>query len=163
MASGEDNACTLGIGDNRSIGSINRVRISSLHQYAMLVLFIPAQAGIFFWFSPRKEQRMEYFQRISVSFLLLVSPVALASSPEAWQKSQQVMRQACINASTLSKVKVLGQVVEYDDSVGYSALLLEGLYPQKHMKNRRGRELCLFQRSSGRASVSEANQYRLAK
>ncbi len=64
---------------------------------------------------------MEYFQRISVLFLLLVSPVALASSPEAWQKSQQVMRQACINASTLSKVKVLGQVVEYDDSVGYSA------------------------------------------
>lgn len=106
---------------------------------------------------------MKYLQRISVSFLLLVSPVALASSPEAWQQSQQVMRQACVNASTLSKVKVLGQAVEYDDSVGYSALLLEGFYPQKHMKNRRGRELCLFQRSSGRASVSEANQFRLAK
>ncbi|MCH9297034.1 hypothetical protein [Pantoea allii] len=102
-------------------------------------------------------------QRISLSVLLLVSPLALASSHDAWQQSQQVMRQACINASTLSKVKVLGQAVEYDDSVGYSALLLEGHYPQQQMKNRRGRELCLFQRSSGRASVSEANQLRWVK
>lgn len=51
----------------------------------------------------------------------------------------------------------------YDDSVGYSALLLEGRYPQPQMRNKRGRELCLFQRSSGRASVSEADQLRWVK
>ncbi|MGP2449110.1 hypothetical protein ACTUSR_08380 [Pantoea stewartii subsp. indologenes] len=101
--------------------------------------------------------------RLSLSLLLLISPVALASSPTAWQENQQVMRQACINTSTLSKVKIVGQPIDYDDSVGYSALLLEGHYPQKQMKNRRGRELCLFQRSSGRASVSEARQLRWVK
>jgi hypothetical protein len=95
--------------------------------------------------------------------LLLSSPLALASSADAWQKSQQVMEQACINASTLSKVKILGPAIEYDDSVGYSALLLEGRYPQQQMRNQRGRELCLFQRSSGKASVSEANQLRQVK
>ncbi len=89
--------------------------------------------GNFFWLS-LKEQRMYSRPRLSLSLLLLISPVALASSPTAWQENQQVMRQACINASTLSKVKIVGQPIDYDDSVGYSALLLEGHYPQKQMK-----------------------------
>ena len=95
--------------------------------------------------------------------LLLSSTLAQASSEEAWQKSRQVMVQACINASHLSKVKVLGDPIEYDDNIGYSALLLEGRYPQPQMKNKRGRELCLFQRSSGRASISEADKLRWVK
>lgn len=95
--------------------------------------------------------------------LLLSSTLVQASSEEAWQKSRQVMVQACINASHLSKVKVLGEAIEYDDSVGYSALLLEGRYPQRQMNNKRGRELCLFQRSSGRASISEADKLRWVK
>lgn len=66
--------------------------------------------------------------------LLLSSTLAQASSEEAWQKSRQVMVQACINASHLSKVKVLGEAIEYDDNTGYSALLLEGRYPQPQMK-----------------------------
>lgn len=95
--------------------------------------------------------------------LLLSSTLAHASSDEAWQKSREVMMQACVNASHLSKVKIAGEPIEYDDNTGYSALLLEGRYPQQHMKNRRGRELCLFQRSSGRASVSEADKLRWVK
>ena len=95
--------------------------------------------------------------------LLLSSTLAHASSDEAWKKSREVMVQACINASHLSKVKVLGEPIEYDDNTGYSALLLEGRYAQQHMKNRRGRELCLFQRNSGRASVSEADKLRWVK
>lgn len=92
--------------------------------------------------------------------LLLSSTLAHASSEDAWKKSREVMVQACVNASHLSKVRVLGEPIEYDDNTGYSALLLEGRYPQQHMKNKRGRELCLFQRSSGRASVSEADRLR---
>lgn len=95
--------------------------------------------------------------------LLLSSTLAHASSEEAWQKSREVMVQACINASHLSKVKVSGEPIEYDDNTGYSALLLEGRYPQQHMRNKRGRELCLFQRSSGRASISEADKLRWVK
>lgn len=95
--------------------------------------------------------------------LLLSSTLAQASSAEAWKKSHETMAQACINASHLSKVRVLGDAIEYDDTTGFSALLLEGRYPQRHMQNRRGRELCLFQRSSGRASVSEADHLRWVK
>ncbi|QGF28064.1 hypothetical protein EE896_15045 [Pantoea eucalypti] len=95
--------------------------------------------------------------------LLLSSTLVHASSEDAWKKSREVMVQACVNASHLSKVRVLGEPIEYDDNTGYSALLLEGRYPQQHMKNKRGRELCLFQRSSGRASVSEADKLRWVK
>ncbi|MCD2356191.1 hypothetical protein LQK91_07120 [Pantoea sp. MHSD4] len=95
--------------------------------------------------------------------LLLSSTLAHASSEDAWKKSREVIVQACVNASHLSKVRVLGEPIEYDDNTGYSALLLEGRYPQQHMKNKRGRELCLFQRSSGRASVSEADKLRWVK
>ncbi len=95
--------------------------------------------------------------------LLLSSTLAHASSEDAWKKSREVMVQACVNASHLSKVRMLGEPIEYDDNTGYSALLLEGRYPQQHMKNKRGRELCLFQRSSGRASVSEADKLRWVK
>lgn len=106
---------------------------------------------------------MKRMMRLLLPAMLVTTSLAQASSDEAWQKSRQVMKQACINASTLSKVRVLGDAIAYDDSVGYSALLLEGRYPQAQMKNKRGRELCLFQRSSGRASVSEADALRWVK
>jgi len=106
---------------------------------------------------------MKRTMRVLLPALLLSTTLAQAASDKAWQQSRQVMTQACINASTLSKVKVLGEPIDYDDSVGYSALLLEGRYPQPQMKNKRGRELCLFQRSSGRASVSEADRLRWAR
>jgi hypothetical protein len=47
--------------------------------------------------------------------------------------------------------------VDFDDSLGYSALLLSGLYPQPHMKHKPGRELCLFDRRSRRAAVTVAD------
>ena len=43
--------------------------------------------------------------------------------------------------------------------MGYTALLLQGRYPQKHMKNGLGRELCLFERKSGTAHVKQADAF----
>lgn len=94
---------------------------------------------------------------------LLLSPLAQASSEAAWQKNDNNRLQACTQASGLKSVKAVGKAIQYDDSVGYDALLLEGRYPQKHMKNQIGRELCLYQRQSGKASVSEADQLRTVK
>jgi hypothetical protein len=34
-------------------------------------------------------------------------------------------------------------------------VLLQGRYPQKHMNNRKGRELCLYERKTGQVSVTE--------
>ena len=55
--------------------------------------------------------------------------------------------------------KTLGKPALFSDDVGYTALLLQGRYPQKHMKNRLGRELCLFERKSGTAHVTEADAF----
>ncbi|KAA5970197.1 hypothetical protein [Pantoea sp. M_9] len=98
-------------------------------------------------------------------FLLaaLLSPLAHASGEAAWQQNEQQGRQACLLASTLAQAKIVGKPVQFDDRAGYDALLLQGRYPQKHMKNRTGRELCLYHRQSGRAVVSEADQLRIAK
>lgn len=98
-------------------------------------------------------------------FLLaaLLSPLAHASGEAVWQQNEQQGRQACLLASTLAQAKIVGKPVQFDDRAGYDALLLQGRYPQKHMKNRTGRELCLYHRQSGRAVVSEADQLRIAK
>ena len=94
---------------------------------------------------------------------LLLSPLAHASSEAAWQENDHNRQQACLKASGLKSVRVVGKPIHYDDSVGYDVLLLEGRYPQKHMKNQVGRELCLYQRQSGKASVSEADTLRAVK
>lgn len=54
---------------------------------------------------------------------------------------------------------MLGKPALFSDDVGYTALLLQGRYPQKHMKNGLGRELCLFERKSGTAHVTEADAF----
>ncbi len=89
--------------------------------------------------------------------LLLGSAPAWASTAEAWQAHDAMVRAACLKASGLRQVRAVGQVLPFDDEVGYSALLLQGRYPQPHMQGRQGRELCLYRRATGKASVSEAD------
>ena len=92
-------------------------------------------------------------------FILLgcaaLSNAAHASSDQAWNDHYKQMNERCIAASGLKNVKVLGKPAEFDDRVGYSALLLEGRYPQKHMNNRKGTELCLFDKQRKAAFVTE--------
>lgn len=76
----------------------------------------------------------------------------LLGSAPAWASTA-----ACLKASGLRQVRAVGQVLPFDDEVGYSALLLQGRYPQPHMQGRQGRELCLYRRATGKASVSEAD------
>ncbi len=52
----------------------------------------------------------------------------------------------------------MGGPIQYDDRVPVTALVLAGRYPQKHMNNRPGRELCVWDRKAGKAYVSEADQ-----
>jgi hypothetical protein len=47
--------------------------------------------------------------------------------------------------------------VEFDDRLGFTALIVDGYYPQPHMKNKRGRVLCLFDRRTRTAVVSDAD------
>ncbi|POZ99943.1 hypothetical protein C4E44_32405, partial [Pseudomonas sp. MWU12-2312b] len=56
----------------------------------------------------------------------------------------------------------VGNAAQFDDRVGYSALLLQGQYPQKHMKGAQGTELCLYNKKSKTAYVTEWDSIRPA-
>jgi len=94
--------------------------------------------------------------------LLLVSTAltdgaALASSPDAWRAYDRQVRTACVAASRLAAARVKGKRVDVLD-LDISALLLEGTYPQPHMRGQKGLELCLFERRSGRAKVADGDR-----
>lgn len=83
---------------------------------------------------------------------------AQASSPAAWKDYDQRLTKACVAASGLKDAKPVGGPIQYDDRVPVTALVLAGRYPQKHMNNRPGRELCVWDRKAEKAYVSEADQ-----
>ena len=95
--------------------------------------------------------------RYLLAVCALSSSVAQASSSEAWNEYRQQMLKDCLSASQLKDAHARGKPTEFDDRVGYSALLIEGIYPQKHMKKRTGTELCLYDRAHKQAYVSEWN------
>lgn len=84
---------------------------------------------------------------------------AQASSSQAWNEQRQQMLKACLNASQFKDAHARGKPAEFDDRTGFSALLIEGVYPQKHMRQRSGTELCLYDRKQQQAYVSEWNPY----
>lgn len=95
----------------------------------------------------------------TTSLLLLslaaISTHALASSDAAWAAYDKAVLASCLKASQLKGAQAIGQPAQFDDQVGYTALLLQGRYPQAHMKNQSGLELCLYNKKAKRASVTE--------
>ncbi|ENB9205519.1 hypothetical protein N1S82_004666 [Serratia marcescens] len=91
--------------------------------------------------------------KIGLLIAALAAFNATASSPQAWAESERAMRAACLKASGLKNARVEGAIVHYGDDVGYSALFIGGRYPQPFMKNKPGRELCLYQRATQKAAV----------
>jgi hypothetical protein len=85
----------------------------------------------------------------------LLSPLAHASSSDAWAQYDKAVIASCLKASSLKNPQPSGRAAQFDDKVGYSALLLQGQYPQKHMKGQKGIELCLYHKASKTAHVSE--------
>ena len=89
--------------------------------------------------------------------LLGVAAMSSASTPEAWKSFDEEVIKACLGASQLSQARPAGARVDFDDQLGYSALLISGRYPQPHLHGHPGRELCLFDRRTRRAVVSSAD------
>ena len=75
------------------------------------------------------------------------------------EAARQVGGQGLHRRQPIEAHKTLGKPALFSDDVGYTALLLQGRYPQKHMKNGLGRELCLFERKSGTAHVKQADAF----
>lgn len=86
---------------------------------------------------------------------VLFTGAAQAASPEAWIQYRKQVVKACLAASQLKDAHARSKPVEFDDQVGYSALLIEGRYPQAHMKSQKGTELCLYNKQHQQAHVSE--------
>lgn len=89
----------------------------------------------------------------------LLYPLGLAqgATPDAWAAHEKEIVAACVEASNLHGAKPGGKIIDFDDSVGFAALLIDGRYPQPHLKNRRGRVLCLFDKRTRMPFVSGAD------
>ena len=72
--------------------------------------------------------------------LTALTSQAHASSPDAWATYDKAVLTSCTKASGLKDSKPVGNAAQFDDRVGYTALLLQGQYPQKHMKGQQGTE-----------------------
>ena len=103
-------------------------------------------------------KKMMFAKGFALAAGTLFASLAQASTPSAWKDDDQRLTQACVAASGLKDVKPVGRPIAYDDRVPVTALVLAGRYPQKHMKNRPGRELCVWDRKAHKAYVSEADQ-----
>ncbi|WP_342649675.1 hypothetical protein [Pseudomonas sp. REB1044] len=93
--------------------------------------------------------------RTALIALAMTAGAAHASSSDAWNAYRQQMVKSCLAASQFKDAHALGKPAEFDDRTAYSALLIEGVYKPKHMKNQTGTELCLYDRARQQAYVTE--------
>jgi len=97
---------------------------------------------------------------LSLLCLAALASQAHASSPDAWAAYDKTVLASCTKASGLKAAKPVGSPAQFDDRVGYTAVLLQGQYPQKHMKGQQGTELCLYNKKSKTAFVTEWDSIR---
>ncbi|MBA1201905.1 hypothetical protein G7009_09045 [Pseudomonas capeferrum] len=95
------------------------------------------------------------YLRFTLLACALASSMAHGSSEQAWNDHRQQVLKTCLAASQLKDAHASGKPAEFDDQVGFSALLIEGRYPQAHLKKQRGTELCLYDKRQKRAFVTE--------
>jgi hypothetical protein len=81
-----------------------------------------------------------------------------AATPDAWVDYEREVTAACIGASGLTDAKPAGKLVDFDDRLGVGAIVIQGEYPQKHMKNAQGRVLCLFHKKTRTPYISVMSQ-----
>jgi len=83
--------------------------------------------------------------------------VANGTTPDGWAAYEKEVVSACVAASNLRDAKPGGKLLDFDDLVGYTAVVIDGRHPQPHMRNKRGRVLCLFDKRTRTAYISEAD------
>lgn len=83
---------------------------------------------------------------------------AHGSSDDAWAAHDQAVVEQCQQASQFADAAPAGDPVLFDDEAGMTALLIQGHYPQNHMNSQAGQELCLYQRSSQKVYITDADK-----
>lgn len=104
--------------------------------------------------------KLRSFTLLVICGLSILTSHVIASTPSEWDEHTRMVTARCIKASNLKAVtSVVSRPIEFSDEVGYTALLLLGLYPQPHMENQKGRELCLFNKKTQKAYINEIDGY----
>ncbi|MGV0028803.1 hypothetical protein [Phormidesmis priestleyi] len=80
---------------------------------------------------------------------------AIASSPAAWAQHKKEVIATCLKTSGFRNAKPVGEIVTFNDEIGYDALQVQGNYPEPHMNNQAGKVLCLFDRRTRKAQTQE--------
>jgi len=102
-----------------------------------------------------KVQKQKIVIWFSIIFCITSCQV-FAASPDAWGEHYNEVKKKCIHASNLLNVKPVGEVVDFSDEIGYSLLLVKGVY--KFDKKITGTEACLLNRSNRSVSIIEADR-----
>ena len=97
---------------------------------------------------------------LTFACLATLATQAPATTPDPGAAYNKAVLASCTKASGLANAKPVGTAAQFDDRVGYTALLLQGQYPQKHMKGQQGTELCLYNKKSKTAYVTEWDSIR---
>ena len=79
---------------------------------------------------------------------------AFSATPDAWAKVDAASQAACVKAANLSGATA-GPPVRYSDKFLIDARVVEGTWPQPHMKGAKAKMLCLYNRKSKRVEVQE--------
>lgn len=79
---------------------------------------------------------------------------AFAATPESYAKLDKASEAACLKAANLGGATV-GPPIRYSDRVGIDARVVEGTWPQPHMKGAKAKMLCLYNRKNKRTEVQE--------
>ena len=98
---------------------------------------------------------MRFIAPMVVAAAVFVTATATsASTPDKWAKVDAASQSACIKASGLTGAQV-GPAIRYSDDLFIDARVVEGIYPQPHMKGANARMLCLYNRKDKRVEVQE--------
>jgi hypothetical protein len=89
---------------------------------------------------------------LAAVLLAVAAGCAHASSSDAWAELYAKAGAACTKASGLNATKLRGQPVDFQAAV---LMIVDGRYPQAHMKNAKGTSYCLYDKVSGKVEATE--------
>jgi heat shock protein HslJ len=90
---------------------------------------------------------------VAIATALLAAPT-IAATPDSYARLDKASEAACLAAAKLNGAKA-GPPVRFSDRTGWDARVIEGSWPQPHMKGAKARMLCLYNRKNKRVEVQE--------
>ncbi|WP_447835701.1 hypothetical protein [Aeromonas salmonicida] len=128
--------------------------------YVRLLVHQPVSFNIFGDIFMKSCLRIHALTFLVIGGLSIFTSRIIASTQSAWNDHNKMVIASCIKASNLkAATPILSRPMEFSNEVGYTALLLRGFYPQPHMENKTGSELCLFNKKTKKAYISEIDGY----